>query len=171
MRQIGLGALVSATSLALRGTIRGLTLTALVGFMLMALSTLGLVATDILWLGILCAGVSGYAMNVMSTSTQTLAQAAVDDSMRGRVMGLYSLIWRGSPALGALVGGWVADVIGVRATFATFAALCVGAWFWVARRRGAIEQAIERSGTKAGNKGAEAAITALEMVSLLKQVK
>lgn len=29
-----------------------------------------------------------------------------------------------------------------------------------------IEQAIERSGTKAGNKGADAAITALEMVSL-----
>ena len=29
-----------------------------------------------------------------------------------------------------------------------------------------IEQAIERSGTKAGNKGAEAAATALEMVSL-----
>ncbi len=33
-----------------------------------------------------------------------------------------------------------------------------------------IEQAIERSGTKAGNKGEEAATTALEMVSLLKQV-
>ena len=32
-----------------------------------------------------------------------------------------------------------------------------------------IEQAIERSGTKAGNKGAEAASTALEMVSLLKK--
>ncbi|MBL7250474.1 6,7-dimethyl-8-ribityllumazine synthase [Alloalcanivorax marinus] len=31
-----------------------------------------------------------------------------------------------------------------------------------------IEQAIERSGTKAGNKGAEAALSALEMVSLLK---
>ena len=30
-----------------------------------------------------------------------------------------------------------------------------------------IEQAIERSGTKAGNKGCEAASTALEMVSLL----
>jgi 6,7-dimethyl-8-ribityllumazine synthase len=33
-----------------------------------------------------------------------------------------------------------------------------------------IEQAIERSGTKAGNKGAEAAITALEMVSLFKKL-
>jgi 6,7-dimethyl-8-ribityllumazine synthase len=33
-----------------------------------------------------------------------------------------------------------------------------------------IEQAIERAGTKAGNKGAEAAITALEMVSLFKKL-
>jgi 6,7-dimethyl-8-ribityllumazine synthase len=31
-----------------------------------------------------------------------------------------------------------------------------------------IEQAIERSGTKAGNKGAEAALGAIEMVSILK---
>lgn len=33
-----------------------------------------------------------------------------------------------------------------------------------------IEQAIERSGTKAGNKGVEAATTALEMVSLLGRI-
>lgn len=33
-----------------------------------------------------------------------------------------------------------------------------------------IEQAIERAGTKAGNKGEEAAATALEMVSLLAQM-
>jgi len=33
-----------------------------------------------------------------------------------------------------------------------------------------IEQAIERSGTKAGNKGCEAASTALEMVALLKNL-
>jgi 6,7-dimethyl-8-ribityllumazine synthase len=33
-----------------------------------------------------------------------------------------------------------------------------------------IEQAIERAGTKAGNKGAEAAITALEMVSLFNKL-
>jgi len=33
-----------------------------------------------------------------------------------------------------------------------------------------IEQAIERAGTKAGNKGAEAAMSALEMVSLARQL-
>ncbi len=33
-----------------------------------------------------------------------------------------------------------------------------------------IEQAIERAGTKAGNKGADAAMTALEMVSLMRKL-
>jgi len=33
-----------------------------------------------------------------------------------------------------------------------------------------IEQAIERSGTKAGNKGADAALAAIEMVNLMKQI-
>ncbi|EHM55733.1 6,7-dimethyl-8-ribityllumazine synthase [Cardiobacterium valvarum] len=33
-----------------------------------------------------------------------------------------------------------------------------------------IEQAVERAGTKAGNKGAEAALVAIEMVSLLRQI-
>jgi 6,7-dimethyl-8-ribityllumazine synthase len=34
-----------------------------------------------------------------------------------------------------------------------------------------IEQAIERAGTKAGNKGADAALTAIEMVSLLRKLE
>jgi 6,7-dimethyl-8-ribityllumazine synthase len=33
-----------------------------------------------------------------------------------------------------------------------------------------IEQAIERAGTKAGNKGADAALSAIEMVNLLRQI-
>lgn len=34
-----------------------------------------------------------------------------------------------------------------------------------------IEQAIERAGTKAGNKGFDAAVTAIEMVNLLKELR
>jgi len=34
-----------------------------------------------------------------------------------------------------------------------------------------LEQAIERAGTKAGNKGADAAVSAIEMVSLFKQLQ
>lgn len=34
-----------------------------------------------------------------------------------------------------------------------------------------LEQAIERAGSKGGNKGAEAAVTAIEMANLLKQIR
>jgi len=34
-----------------------------------------------------------------------------------------------------------------------------------------VEQAIDRAGTKAGNKGWEAALSAIEMVNLLKEIK
>jgi len=34
-----------------------------------------------------------------------------------------------------------------------------------------IEQAIERAGTKAGNKGAEAALSAIEMINVLRQIR
>ena len=34
-----------------------------------------------------------------------------------------------------------------------------------------IEQAVERAGTKAGNKGADAALTALELANLLRQIE
>jgi len=33
-----------------------------------------------------------------------------------------------------------------------------------------IEQAIERAGTKAGNKGAEAALSSIEMVNLIREL-
>ncbi|MDR3135296.1 MAG: 6,7-dimethyl-8-ribityllumazine synthase [Deltaproteobacteria bacterium] len=34
-----------------------------------------------------------------------------------------------------------------------------------------VEQAIDRAGTKSGNKGAEASVTAMEMVALLRQIE
>ena len=34
-----------------------------------------------------------------------------------------------------------------------------------------IEQAIERAGTKAGNKGADAAVTAMELANLLRRIE
>jgi 6,7-dimethyl-8-ribityllumazine synthase len=34
-----------------------------------------------------------------------------------------------------------------------------------------IEQAVERAGTKAGNKGADAAVSAIETVNLLRQLE
>jgi 6,7-dimethyl-8-ribityllumazine synthase len=61
-------------------------------------------------------------------------------------------------ALGAVIRGGTAHFEYVAGVPVAFGVLTVES----------IEQAIERSGTKAGNKGAEAAMSALEMVSLFK---
>jgi len=57
--------------------------------------------------------------------------------MRGRVMSLYGLIFRGGPAIGALGAGILSLQLGLRWPIATGAALLLVAWLWTCliRRR------------------------------------
>ena len=50
------------------------------------------------------------------------------------------------------------------------AVICLGAVIRGATPHDSIEQAVERAGTKAGNKGFDAMTTAIEMVNLLKAI-
>ncbi len=139
----GVGALVSAASIALRGRVQGLTLLAFAGMFLFCVATVGFIATDHLGVGVIFAALGGYALNSMTTSIQTLTQSTVDNEMRGRVMGLYSLIWRGTPAFGALMVGFGADIIGIRACFAIAALLCFAALVFALPRFGRTQAAME----------------------------
>jgi MFS family permease len=121
----GVGALISAAMIAARGRLQGLTIVAVGGMFLFSVATLAFVATDQLWIGVICAAFCGFFLNNLTTSVQTLTQSVVPDSMRGRVMGLYSLIWRGLPALGAFGAGLAADLIGIRATFGAAAVVSI----------------------------------------------
>lgn len=56
---------------------------------------------------------AGAAMVGAGVGTQTLIQLSVAPAMRGRVLALYGLIFRGGPALGALVMGALADRVGL----------------------------------------------------------
>ena len=76
------------------------------------------------------------------------------------VIALGAVIRGGTPHFEYVAGECVKGLAGVIAEYGlpvAFGVLTVDT----------IEQAIERSGTKAGNKGEEAALSALEMVSLL----
>ena len=55
----------------------------------------------------------------VGTTTQTLMQHAVDESVRGRVLSLYGMIHRGAPALGAIIMGGLAELVGIRVAVAT----------------------------------------------------
>lgn len=145
---MGVGAMVSATWVAVHGRTSGLTNMCFIGGALSGLSLMGLVATSTLWIGLCFAALSGYALNTLSTSVQALIQSAVDDRLRGRVMSLYTLIFRGLPALGALVFGVMAEFIGLRWTFALAGAACLVAGAFVAPQRRAMMDALETKHTR-----------------------
>jgi MFS family permease len=140
---MGIGAMTSALSIAMRGRVAGLTRTVLLGCLGLAISVFGFVATDILWVSIVFSGLAGYAFNSMTTGTQTLVQSSVANELRGRIMGTYTLIYRGTPAFGALAVGALAETIGLRLTLAIAAAITLGAWAMTVPRRRAITAAVE----------------------------
>lgn len=140
---MGVGAMVSATRIALRGRVGGLTNTCFFGFFATCVATVGFVATDLLAIGIIFAALAGYALNTLSTAVQALIQVAVDDGMRARVMSLYTLIFRGTPAIGAIAGGIAANYIGLRWTFAIATALCLLPALAFLSRRAAIAESLE----------------------------
>jgi len=57
----------------------------------------------------------GFGMMTFMPTASTIVQLAVEPGMRGRVMGLYTLIFLGSNPIGAPLTGWVAATLGDRA--------------------------------------------------------
>jgi MFS family permease len=82
-------------------------------------------------------------MSTAGIASQTLVQLASDRSMRGRVMGLYGLIFRGGPAIGALGAGLVSVHLGLRWPVFLGAVLVLAVWLWTYLARERIAAALE----------------------------
>lgn len=94
------------------------------------------------WVALGLLVVVGGAISVNGIGTQTLIQAAVENDMRGRVMSLYGMLFRGAPAVGALLMGVAADYVGLRWPLAFGATLCLIIWFCSLRHRIKIKNAL-----------------------------
>jgi len=86
----------------------------------------------------------GFCSSVTGIAVQTLIQLAADRSMRGRVMGLYGLIFRGAPAVGALAAGLASAKFGLRWPVLFGALLVVAVTLWTFRNRAQIAGALPR---------------------------
>jgi MFS family permease len=153
----GLGALSAAIWMAQRGSVRNLSLYSLCSLPVGSAAIMLLAATGYFTVGLGCAFIAGAAMTVNGTSTQTLMQNAVESSVRGRVMSLYGVIFRGTPALGALIMGSVSEAVGLPAVFVAGGALSLIAFAWLWQRRAVVAASLEmepaapkESGAKAG---------------------
>lgn len=139
---IGVGAVMSGLWIARRGG-AGLTRLMLLNTLLLALAVTAFVATDRLWFALISAAAAGMAMVASGVSTQTLMQMSVDGAMRGRVLSLYSIIFIGGPAAGALVMGTLSEALGLRLPLAGGVILALAVWLWIWRRRQNIAEALE----------------------------
>jgi MFS family permease len=140
----GVGSLCAGLVMATRGHVRGLASASIAATCTLAVTTFGFVATSRLGLAIAFGVVWGFSLTLMGVGIQAQAQVAVADSMRGRVMMIYAIIYRGLPAIGALGIGVAAEHMGLRSTFALAALLTLIAWLAVAPRHKAIDAAMSR---------------------------
>ncbi len=139
---VGIGAIVGGFWLAQRNDQSRLAQVVLVNSLLIAFSTLGFALSTWFPAAIACVAVGGFAMVATGVGTQTLMQTAVEDEMRGRVLSLFGLIFRGGPALGALVMGAASEFVGLQVPLAAGALLGIGACGLLWRQRQSIVRAL-----------------------------
>lgn len=140
---MGIGATVSAVLIAMHGSVSGLTLSVVLAFIANIAATFGFVATSNLWVALLFGALWGATLTMTSTSTQALLQSSVDNRLRGRVMSIYTMIYRGCPFIGALIIGQIADAAGLQLAFALAAVVCIVPWLLGARRLDTLTRALE----------------------------
>ena len=87
-------------------------------------------------------------MVIAGVGAQTLLQLSVDGALRGRVMSLYGIIFRGGPAAGALIMGVISEATGLRWPLAGGVLIAAAVWAWTWRRRAAISTALEPHGRR-----------------------
>ncbi len=138
----GLGAMAGGLWMIRRGG-RGLVGLLVLHLLGSAVAIAGFAATHLFWLGLLCLFAAGFAMVVTGVSGQTLLQGAVDPAMRGRVMSLYGVIFRGGPALGALVMGLFSAHVGLQAPVIGAALFTACYWLWAKLRQQRLVEALE----------------------------
>jgi predicted MFS family arabinose efflux permease len=134
---VGAGAIVGGLWLGHRANSSDMMAITLATTLGQALCAVAIIATDRLWVAVPAVVAYGFCVSVAGIASQTLVQLASDRNMRGRVMSLYGLIFRGGPALGALGAGTLSLQLGLRWPIAIGATLLVMAWLWTCliRRR------------------------------------
>ena len=138
----GFGAMLGSLFAAHRSSPERLPRRVIWSSVLLVAALSGFVATDIFPVALPCLALSAFALAIGGVGTQTIVQYAVPEAFRGRVLGLYGLLWLGCPAVGTLAVGALSDIWGLQAALAVAVLLPAAAWLWTAGRRRAIESAL-----------------------------
>jgi MFS family permease len=140
MSSLGAGALTGALLLATRGRKPALPLLVGAGA---AVSLGALAMTAVHHFTVAAALLYGIGVSqiLFTASCNTTLQVTTPDSLRGRIMSIYALVFGGMTPIGSFFMGTVTEALGARAGFAVggglgLVGLCaMVAWWWVTRDR------------------------------------
>jgi MFS family permease len=120
----GVGALVAALTVASAGHMLPTRTMALGGVWIFSGTLVLFAYTRNLYLGVMLLAIVGFGLVLYFSTSNTVLQSIVPDEMRGRVMGIWALIFGGMIPLGSLEAGLMADFLGTPATMAIGALIC-----------------------------------------------
>jgi MFS family permease len=138
----GAGAIIGGLWLGHSAHSSGLTNVAIGSSLVAALAAIGVGSTANMWVAIPSIALFGFCVSSSGIAIQTLIQLAADHKMRGRVMGLYGLIFRGAPAMGALAAGLASAHFGLRWPVFFGAVLVIASCIWTYCNRAQIITAL-----------------------------
>lgn len=123
---IGIGAVIGALGVALAsGRIHQRGRLMLIGGTAFGILLILFSASRSLALSMLLLGLTGCAMIVNNSITNTLLQTTAPDHLRGRIMGFYSFVFVGMAPFGAFMFGLAAEHVGAPIAIATGGAVVV----------------------------------------------
>jgi MFS family permease len=123
----GAGALAGALGLLLRKGLRGLGRRVALGATLLGAGSVVLALSEDVALSAAALAVVGFGFITQMAGTMTLLQGLAPAEMRGRVMGLFSMLFVGVTPFGALVAGFAASRFGAPRTLAAGGAVVLAA--------------------------------------------
>jgi len=126
----GVGALISAVSLALRKTVRGLTTMIQISAALFGLGLISFGLSRYLPLSLFLMLIVGFGMMQGMAASNTVIQTLVPEEMRGRVMSYYTMAFVGMAPFGSLLAGSLAHRFGAPHAVMITGAFCVAGSIW-----------------------------------------
>jgi MFS family permease len=127
----GAGAVTGALVVAWLGKFRHMGLTALLVQAIFGALVVVFAMTRILWINEVLLFAAGASMVMCYAMLSSLVQLIAPNEMRGRVMSIYMVAFRGGMPLGSLAAGWIASATSAPTVLAVNGVLLsfVAAWF------------------------------------------
>jgi predicted MFS family arabinose efflux permease len=120
----GIGALLGALTVASVGQRANRRFLVFGGLWIFSAMLLLLAFVHYFYFALILLAISGWGMMLFFSTVNTMLQIDASDEMRGRVMGIWALIFGGMMPVGGLEAGTFSHWFGVRATVAIGALVC-----------------------------------------------